>query len=262
MNSSTKKSPLWLPPLLAGAGLLALWYGAIAAFRIPTYLLPAPHEILQALWRERASLLPAALRTGGSALAGFLAAVVGGAVVAVTLASSRQVKAALLPWVLVVQMVPVVVLVPIFVIWWGAGLPSIVAIAFVISFFPVVASTTLGLVSTDRGLLDLFTVLQASKAQEIFLLRLPYALPYFLSGVKIAATLAPIGAISGEFLAGTTPDSLGYLLLIYRSDPGKMPEVFAIALVTCALGFLFVGAVRLLSGRLLRHWHESERRGE
>jgi NitT/TauT family transport system permease protein len=262
MNQPAKKSSVWLPPLLAGAAILALWYAVIAAFSIPTYLLPAPHEILHALWRERGALLPAALRTGGSALAGFFAAVGGGAVVAVALASSRLVKAALLPWVLVVQMVPVVVLVPIFVIWWGAGLPSILAIAFVISFFPVVASTTLGLVSTDRGFLDLFSVLQASKAQEIFLLRLPSALPYFLSGVKIAATLAPIGAISGEFLAGTTPNSLGYLLLIYRSDPGKMPEVFAIAMVTCALGFLFVGAVQLLSWRLLRHWHESARRGE
>jgi NitT/TauT family transport system permease protein len=104
--------------------------------------------------------------------------------------------------------------------------------------------------------------LEATKTQEIFRLRLPYALPYFLSGVKIAATLAPIGAISGEFLAGTTPDSLGYLLLIYRSDPGKMPEVFAIALVACLLGFVFVGAVRWLSWSLLHQWHESERSGE
>jgi NitT/TauT family transport system permease protein len=159
-------------------------------------------------------------------------------------------------------MIPVVVLVPIFVIWFHAGLRSITAIAFMISFFPVVASTTLGLVSTDRGLLELFTVLEATKTQEIFRLRLPYALPYFLSGVKIAATLAPIGAISGEFLAGTTPDSLGYLLLIYRSDPGKMPEVFAIALVACLLGFVFVGAVRWLSWVLLHQWHESERSGE
>jgi len=255
--SGTRKTSQWQSPVLAGAAILALWYAAIAVFKIPAFILPAPHEILAAVGREQASLFPAAWRTGGVALAGFGAAVLGGAALALALASSRRVKAAVYPWVLVVQMVPVVVLVPIFVIWWGAGTPSILAIAFVISFFPIVASTTLGLVSTDRGLLELFAVLQASKAQEIFLLRLPYALPYFLSGVKIAATLAPIGAISGEFLAGTTPDSLGYLLLIYRSDPGKRPEVFAIALVACALGFLFVGAVQLLSNRLLRHWHES-----
>lgn len=260
--SGLPKSSWWLPPALAGAAILALWYGAMAIFKIPGFVLPAPHEILAALWRERAALIPAALHTGGAALAGFGAAVLGGAGLALALASSRWVKSAVYPWVLVVQMVPVVVLVPIFVIWWGAGAPSILAISFVISFFPIVASTTLGLVSTDRGMLELFTVLQATKAQEIFQLRLPYALPYFLSGVKIAATLAPIGAISGEFLAGTTPNSLGYLLLIYRSDPGKMSDVFAIALVACALGFLFVGAVQLLSTRWLRHWHESERSRE
>jgi len=262
MNATRTNSSWWWPPLIAGAGLLALWYAVIAIFKIPTFLLPMPHEVLAAVWRERASLFPAALHTGGSALVGFATAVVGGALVALLLASSRWLKAALYPWVLVVQMIPVVVLVPIFVIWFHAGLRSITAIAFMISFFPVVASTTMGLISTDRGLLELFTILEATKAQEIFRLRLPYALPYFLSGVKIAATLAPIGAISGEFLAGTTPDSLGYLLLIYRSDPGKMPEVFAIALVACLLGFVFVGAVRWLSWALLHQWHESEQSGE
>jgi len=262
MNTPNPKTSWWLPPLIAGAALLAIWYAVIWFFQIPTYLLPKPHEVITALWRERTALIPAALHTGGSALVGFATAVASGALIALMLASSKWLKAALYPWVLVVQMVPVVVMVPIFVIWFHAGLRSITAIAFMISFFPVVASTTMGLVSTDRGLLELFTVLEATKSQEIFKLRLPYALPYFLSGVKIAATLAPIGAISGEFLAGTTPNSLGYLLLIYRSDPGKMPEVFAIALVACLLGFVFVGAVRWLSWVLLHQWHESEQSGE
>jgi NitT/TauT family transport system permease protein len=262
MNFPAKNRFPWQPPLLAGVVILALWYAAIATWKIPKYLLPAPHEILQALGREHAALFPAALHTGGSALLGFIAAVAGGAVIALALASSRWIKAALYPWILVLQMVPVVVMVPIFVMWWGAGRPSITAIAFIISFFPVVASTTLGLVSTDRGLLELFTVLQARKAQEIFLLRLPYALPYFLTGVKIAATLAPVGAIFGEFSAGTSPDSLGYLLLVYSRDPSKMPEVFAVACVAYSLGILFVGAVQLLSWLALRHWHESARTEE
>ncbi len=126
-RDAAPKSSWWLPPTLAGAAILALWYGAMAVFKIPGFILPAPHEILAAVWRERASLFPAAWRTGGVALAGFGAAVLGGAVLALILASSRWVKAALYPWVLVVQMVPVVVMVPIFVIWWGAGTPSILA---------------------------------------------------------------------------------------------------------------------------------------
>ena len=252
---------LWLPPLLAGIVLLAFWQGAIVIFAIPPYRLAAPLDVLHALWREHAFLLPAALHTGGSALVGFGAAVAGGALVALILASSRWVKAALYPWVLALQMVPVIVLIPIFVIWFGAGPLSITATAFIISFFPVVASTTLGLASTDRGLLELFAVNHATRAQEIFLLRLPAALPHFLTGVKIAATLAPIGAIAGEFLAGTEPNTLGYLIIMYRSM-GKIPEVFAVALVTCLLGFLFVSAVQLLTWLLLRRWHESAVRPE
>ena len=153
MSIVRQKNSWWLPPLVAGTGLLALWYAVVAIFKIPTYLLPMPDEVIAALWRERAALFPAALHTGGSALVGFLVAVLGGALVAITLASSRWLKAALYPWVLVVQMIPVVVLVPVFVIWFHAGLRSITAIAFMISFFPVVASTTMGLISTDRGLL-------------------------------------------------------------------------------------------------------------
>lgn len=262
MKKPTSHLSLWLPPLLAGVAILVLWQGTITLGGIPSYLLPSPIAVLDAIIRERHSLLPSALRTGGAALVGFASAVVGGGLIALALASSRWVKAALYPWVLALQMVPGVVLIPIFVIWFGAGLPSITAAAFIIAFFPVVANTTLGLISTDRGLLELFAVNGATKWQEVLYLRLPFALPYFLTGVKIAATLAPIGAIAGEFLAGTTPNTLGYLILIYRSDPTKMPEVYSIALVTCVLGFLFVGAVQLLTWLLLRRWHDSATRPE
>jgi NitT/TauT family transport system permease protein len=262
MKRTDSKWLTWLPPVLTAGVVLGLWQGIISVFQVPDYLLPTPRQVAGALWRDHEFLFNAALHTGGSALVGFFAAVIGGALVAVALANSRWMKAALYPWVLLVQMVPVVVMVPIFVLWFGAGFPSVVAISFVISFFPVVASTTLGLVSTDRALLELFAIQQATKLQEIFLLRVPSALPYFLTGVKIAATLAPIGAISGEFLAGTEPNTLGYILIYDRAIPGKMPEVFAVALVTCALGFLFVGAVRWLSWLLLRQWHDSAQNGE
>ncbi len=262
MNKLALPAHVWAPPLLAGVVLFLVWQGAINVAGVPPYLLPSPAAVLAACWREKGALFSAAGHTGSSALLGFGCAVVGAALMALLLTSSRWVKAALYPWVLVMQMTPVVALIPIFVIWFGAGLPSITAISFLISFFPVVASTTLGLVSTERGMLDLFTVNQATKLQELLLLRVPFALPYFLTGVKIAASLAPIGAISGEFLAGTEPNTLGYLLIMFRSDPGKMPEVFAVALVSCVVGFLFIGAVQVLSWLLLRHWHESAVRPE
>jgi NitT/TauT family transport system permease protein len=156
-------------------------------------------------------------------------------------------------------MTPVVVLAPIFVLWIGQGLPSITAITFMIGFFPVVANTTMGLTSTDRNLLDLFEMSNASKAQEIFYLRMPFAMPYFLTGLKIAGTLAPIGAITGDIFAGSAQDGvggIGYMVILYNSQL-KIPELFATAFAACLLGFIFVGCVNLLHWYVLKDWHDS-----
>jgi NitT/TauT family transport system permease protein len=174
------------------------------------------------------------------------------------------VKHSLYPWVLVLQMTPVVVLAPIFVLWIGQGLPSITAITFMIGFFPVVANTTMGLISTDRNLIDLFEMSNATKSQEILYLRVPYAMPYFLTGMKIAGTLAPIGAISGDLFAGSSQGGvggIGFMVILYNSQL-KIPELFATAFVACFLGFLFVGAVNWLHWFLLKDWHDSSRKIE
>lgn len=257
------KPSLWLPPLLAGLLMIALWYAAIAVFGIQPYILPTPDAIVGAIQEKAHVLFPALARTGWAALLGFGLAVSGGFIIAVLLASSGWLKRAFYPWVLVLQMVPVVVLIPIFVIWFGAGLPSIMAITFMISFFPIVASTTLGLVSTDRGLRELFMTWQASRWQEIVYLRLPYALPHFLTGVKIAATLAPIGAITGDLLAGTSNQQagLGFLILEFRAQffPAA---IYAIAFLSALLGFAFVASVQLIAWFALRQWHESSHTSE
>lgn len=249
---------LWLPPLLAGMLMLALWYLAIVILGIPGYILPPPGAIFEAT-REKAHLLfPALARTAWAALLGFALAVGVGFSIAVLLASSGLIKRAFYPWVIALQMVPVVVLIPIFVIWFGPGLPSIMAITFMISFFPIVANTTLGLVSTDSGLRDLFSIWEANRWQEILYLRLPYALPHFLTGVKIAATLAPIGAITGDLLAGTSNQQagLGYLILEFRAQ-FYPAAIYAIAFLSAVLGFAFVASVQLIAWLTLRDWHES-----
>ncbi len=243
---------------MTGALLIEVWYALIVFGQQPAVILPAPHRILMAVFEEWDLLFPAVCRTGLSAVLGFIAAVGGGVVLAVILASSRILKMSIYPWVLVMQMIPVIVLIPIFVIWLGEGIPSIIAITFMISFFPVTANTTLGLVSTDKELLQLFRMWNATKMQEILHLRVPYALPHFLTGVKIAGTLAPIGAITGDALAGavSTYAGLGFLVQTYRAQLNT-EAIFAVALVGCILGFLFVGTVYLLSWYLLHSWHES-----
>lgn len=245
-------------PIITGIILVTVWYATIAIFDIPHYILPTPGAILTAISEKSHLLFPALLQTGWASLLGFLIALLGGFIISILLAGSRILKRAIYPWVLALQMVPVIVLIPIFVIWFGPGLPSIMAITFMISFFPIIANTTLGLVSTDQGLLDLFHSYGATKWQEIVKLRLPYALPHFLTGVKIAATLAPIGAITGDLLAGTSAGNsgLGYLLLQFRAN-FYPPGIYAIALLSALLGFVFVATVQFIYWLLLHRWHES-----
>ncbi len=258
-----KKHLTWILPSITGSVIIGVWYAIIIIGGQPDYVLSSPWQILQACVRERHLLVPAAMRSGFAAIVGFIATVGGGGIIALILSSSRWVHRSFYPWVLIMQMTPLIVLVPIFVLWLGEGLPSITAITFGICFFPVVANTTMGLVSTDKDLLDLFRMSNATFTQEFFLLRVPFALPYFLTGVKIAGTLAPIGAITGDFLAGTasTYAGLGYLVQNYRSQI-MTAELFSVALVGCLIGFIFVSTVNFVHWYLLHNWHESSLKAE
>ena len=165
---------------------------------------------------------------------------------------------------MMLQMTPVIVFAPILVLWVGAGLKSVVVITFLICFFPLVVNTTQGLISTDRNLVELFRMYRASRWQEIFLLRVPSALPYFFTGLRIAATLAPIGALVGDYTAGSSAGDgggLGFQAIIYSSQ-AKYPALFATAAVTCVLGFIFVAIVLSLSWLALHHWHDSYERAD
>ena len=260
-----KKLLPWLLPFITGTLLIAAWYGIghlygqTVSYTSQRIMIPFPHEIIQAGISEREILWKSTLQTLKAAVFGFLAAVGAGYVIAMVLSSAVWVKQALYPWVLVLQMTPVVILAPIFVIWMGQGLPSITAITFMIGFFPVVANTTMGLVSTDPNLIDLYRVCNASRMQEICSLRVPYAMPYFLTGLKIAGTLAPIGAITGDIFAGASANGvggIGFMTIVYKAQL-KIDALYATAFVACILGFIFVGCVNLLHWFLLKNWHES-----
>lgn len=250
---------LWILPVLSGALVLALWYGVRRVSGLGSWILPTPGEILAAAWQERARLMAAAGNTALGALLGFLMAALAGFGIALVLGAARGLRASLYPWLLMLQMTPVIVLAPIIVLWAGPGLPGIVTVTFLISFFPVIVNTTQGLLSADRNMVDLFRMCNASRTQELWLLRVPAAMPYYLAGLRIAATLAPIGAIFGEYLVGNSAGGtggLGFLVYSYNTQI-KIPALFATALTSCLLGFIFVAAVALLNWLALRHWHDS-----
>lgn len=255
----------YLLPLGTGLIFLALWYAVRDALGPERqFLLPAPHQVLAAFGEYREPLLKGAWNTTQGAVLGFGAAVAGSFLFALVLSLTPLIRASLYPYLMMLQMTPVIVLAPILVLWAGPGLGSVSVITFLICFFPMVVNTTQGLISTDRNLVDLFRMCRANRAQEIFLLRVPAALPYFFAGLRIAGTLAPIGAIVGDYTAGSSGvdgGGLGFLTIIYSSQ-FKMAALFATALAGCALGFLFVAGVVALSWFFLHEWHESAHRSD
>jgi len=257
-----KKLPpiyLWALPVVSGLLFVGIWYGVRAVSGLQSWILPAPVEIIAAAWRERGRLLEAAGHTAWGALGGFLLAAVFGFGTSMLLGVSKSLRAGLYPWLLVLQMTPVIVLTPIIMLWAGPGMPGIITITWLISYFPIVANMTQGLLSTDMNHVALFRMCNASRVQELWLLRVPSAMPYFLAGLRIAATLAPIGAIFGEYMVGNSSGGsggLGFLVYSYNTQI-KIPALFATALTSCLLGFMFVAAVSWLNWAVLHKWHDS-----
>ncbi|MBA4137650.1 MAG: ABC transporter permease [Opitutus sp.] len=262
-----KRTPtwlLWVLPVLCGGLFFALWYGVRAWSGLQSWILPTPHEILAAAWKERQRLLGAVGSTAVGALAGFALAASLGFLMSLLLGVSRSLRAGLYPWLLALQMTPVIVLTPIIVLWAGPGMPGIITITWLISFFPIVANTTQGLLSTDMNHVALFRMCNATRWQELVLLRVPAAMPFYLAGLRIAATLAPIGAIFGEYMVGNASGGtggLGFLVYSYNTQI-KIPALFATALTSCLLGFIFVAAVSWLNWTVLHKWHDSFERDD
>jgi NitT/TauT family transport system permease protein len=249
-----------LLPLATGVGMIALWFAVhFGLSEERRFLLPAPNEVARAFIDKGPALWGAALNTAGGALLGFASAVALSFALGLFLSISPLVRASFYPYLMILQMTPIIVLAPILILWVGPGLESVTVITFLICFFPMVVNTTQGLISTDRNLVDFFRMCRATKRQEIFLLRVPGAMPYFFTGLRIAATLAPIGAIVGDFYAGNSAGGqggLGFLTIIYSSQ-FQMGALFATAAVSCLLGFVFVTGVIGLSWWALHNWHES-----
>lgn len=249
-----------LLPAVTGALFIALCYGIhFWLSEDLRFLFPTPGAILQALSENRDALAHAALNTTEGALLGFALAIAVSFASALLLSLSSLIRVSLYPFLMLLQMTPVIVVAPILVLWVGAGLKSVTVITFLICFFPLVVNTTQGLVSTDRNLVELFQMWRANRWQQLFLLRVPAALPYFFTGLRIAATLAPIGALVGDYTAGSSAGDgggLGFQTLIYSSR-AQYPALFATAAVTCLLGFIFVAIVLGLSWLVLHRWHDA-----
>ena len=245
-------------PMAMGCLLLLIWYGLKISLRLHDFILPAPHQVVGALFSEWSLLVRAAAVTLSGASIGFVSAVVVGFVFSLALAQLKYLRYGFYPYIIFMQMIPIISTAAIIVILFDVGLQSVALIAFLISFFPIVASTLQGLLTIPHAQLEMFTLYRASPWQELVLLRIPNCLPYFFTGAKIAATLAVIGAVTGEIFAGSSDGSggLGYLIMIFKSEL-KIAGIYTATLVCCLMGFLFVGLVQYLRHLVLHRWHES-----
>jgi NitT/TauT family transport system permease protein len=243
-----------LPPLIPFVVLTLAGEWVVRSGLVPGYLLPTPSAVLLAIVTNRAELTAAMMRTSASALAGFALSAIAGIAIAVLLASSRWIERAFYPYAVFFQTVPIIAIAPLLVIWFGYGMKTVIASAFVVSIFPVIANTLNGILSTDPALRDLFRLYGATPFDTLLKLRFPAALPQVLTGLRISSGLAVIGAIVGEFIGG---DGIGSVVDVARTQQ-KVDKVFAAVLMASLLGLLLFGAINLVSALTLRRWHASE----
>lgn len=232
---------------LCGVALLiALWQLAIWIFTPAHFLLPSPLAVLDVFARQPLFLLQQSLTTGLEILIGFLAGAVSGVLVAFALAAFPAAGTLVWPMVLILQACPVFVLAPILVLWLGFGMASKVAMATIIIFFPVASAFADGLRRTERHILDAVSLTQASHWQTLARIRLPLALPALVSGLRIAAPLAPLGAVIGEWVGASS--GLGFVM-VQANARMQTDMAFAAMAVLAAMTLICRLAVdRLTSG--------------
>lgn len=246
----------FLPPLLPLIFCIAMAETAVRLQWVPSYLIPAPSEVFRSLVDDRIELGGAAWETLSSALMGLLLSFLAGTLFSVALSSSDLARRAFYPYAVFFQTVPIISIAPLLVIWFGFGRPTVIASAAIVSVFPIIASTLLGLKSTEPALLDLFKLYAATGRQTLWMLRIPFALPQIFSGLRIASGLAVVGAIVGEFIGG---GGLGSVVDSARTQQ-RIDRVFAAVLISSILGIVLVGAVNFVSALSLGSWHASERK--
>ncbi|MFE9168264.1 ABC transporter permease [Streptomyces kebangsaanensis] len=235
--------------VLIGAGVV--WELAVEIFNVSSFVLAKPSEFIAATVEQRELLLTAAWVTTEEILYGFLLSVVVGVVLAVAIVRFEWLERAVYPLVVLFQVVPKVALAPIFILWFGYGLAPKLLLIVVIAFFPITLNMIVGLKAVDQDLLLLMKSVGSSRNQIMTRIQFPTSLPYLFAGMRIAITLAVIGAVVAEF-AGAR-DGLGYLIQ-FASTQLDTPLMFAALTLVSLLGLVLYYGMSLLEFLLRRRF--------
>jgi NitT/TauT family transport system permease protein len=234
--------------------LVIVWEAAVRAFSIPVYLLPAPSVI----WQDTTSIAGAVadhtLATLHTVVVGFLLSIVISLPLAVLITSSPLASNAIYPLIVLTQSIPKVALAPILVVALGANEIPRVIVTFLVAFFPLVVSVAAGLLAVPEDLIELGRSYRASKLQQLYRIRLPYAVPFIFSGLKVAITLSVVGAVVGEFVAADR--GLGYLITSSTAF-FKTPVAFGAMILLSIMGIVLFQLVVIIE-RVFFPWSTSE----
>lgn len=247
--SRALSSDVVLYPASFGLAIVA-WYLAIWLFDLPAYLLPTPHDVLSAGLENAPLLFEHSWITTLEIAAAFALSVVVGLPLGIAIASFRVVDKLINPLLVLSQGVPKIALAPVLLAWFGFGFRANLAIGFLIAVFPIVVNTTLGIRDIDASLPVLARSLSASRSRLFWFIRLPSALPSMMAGMKISVTFAAVGAIIGEFVAGSS--GLGYLIQVTIGNL-NMALGFAAIVATAVVGLVTYLVVEGAESFLLRH---------
>ena len=229
------------------AAMFVLWEVTCIVFRIDTFVLPRPTEVVASIVKRRDALAWHALHTFYTTMLGFVLAVVGGVLHGALVGSSRLLYKGLYPLLIGFNSIPKVAVVPVLVIWFGIGVVPAVLTAFMVSFFPVTVNVATGLATLEPELEDVLRALGASRRDILVKVGIPRSLPYLFASLKVAITLAFIGSVISETVASN--EGIGYLILA-ASARFDVPLVFAALTVIAVMGIVMYAVFAAIEGRM------------
>jgi NitT/TauT family transport system permease protein len=236
------------------AGILIVWEGATILFNISSLLLPPPSAVAAEAVKFGDLILTHSAITFGEAVIGFILAVVIGVSLAIVVVYSKPLRSIVLSSIVAVNATPKVAVAPVLVIWLGLGIESKVAMAFLLSFFPIVINSIRGLADVPHDLMNLYKLMRASPLQVFVKVRLPNALPSLFDGMKIALPISMIGAVAGEFVAAR--QGIGYQIVIAYSNFNS-ELVFASVITLAVIATILFQLLLIVEDRIL-FWRPSK----
>lgn len=249
-----KKIVVRLRPLILLALVFVAWEAAVVVLNIPRIKLPRPSSIFDFMVGNAPYLLHHTGLTVYEAVLGFLLAVAVSIPISIGIVFSKHIEVTVFPLVVVIQVLPKIALVPVFIVWFGTGVSMKVIIVFFLSFFPLVINTVLGLRDVDPDLVNIARSLGASTRQIFTKIRIPHSVPYLFTGMRIAIVLSVVGAIIAEFVAGMT--GIGWLIIDGKAM-FNTPQIFAALFSAAIVGLVLFRIVVLVEGKLMP-WRKRE----